>query len=198
MRRFQSPLLIALVSAAICAPASAAVYKHIADDGSVFYSDKPMKQGDKEHKSEEKMMQIELKKPKKKAVQSKNRGYLNSGKDDELESKQIKPQPKSYQSININSPANDSSVRANDGNITLQVSLQPALQTDFQHHLEVIMDGTKTQQSTGGSVTFENVDRGTHQFSAQVKDSSGATLLSSSAITVHVQRQTVARSRKAR
>jgi len=189
--------LILLVFSLSAGIATSAVYKHIADDGSVFYSDKPLKQGDKTYKSEEVM---KFKAPKSESDnqnKTKTRSrYLGSTGEDEVQ-RVKKQQALRYESISIASPTDDSAIRSNDGNVTVQVSLVPALQTDFKHSLVIIMDGSEAKQSSGGSATFQNVERGTHQFSARVEDEKGNTLLQSSPISLHVQRVSVLGAKKA-
>jgi len=185
------PSLISLIFLAYASGAAAAVYKHIADDGSVFYSDKPLKNEDKKYESE-KLMEFKAPKPDAKSATpatqqpTTNRPHLG-GTSDEVPHPATK-QAQRYESIEFSSLQDGASVRSNDGNITLQVSLKPALQTSFNHQLVIVMDGSQTQQSGTSSATFENVDRGAHQFSAQVRDEKGNTLLETGPITLYVQR----------
>lgn len=180
--------------------ASAAVYKHIADDGSVFYSDKPLKKGDKAYKGEE-IMKFKADKPKPPAANAKSakphQRYLGSSSSDSLAKAKKKAQAKPYESLSIVSPTDGSSVRSNAGSVTVQASLTPPLQTQFNHHLVFEMDGGQSQQSSGSSATFQNVDRGTHQFSARVQDETGKTLLQSGPISLTVHRFSVIRAKKA-
>jgi len=184
-------LFLLLLTLSTASTASAEVYKHIADDGTVFYSDKPLKKGDKTYKSQEVM---KFKAPKKSNSQgAKNSApartpYLgtNSGDKSPLVTSS-KPQAQRYESISM-SPEDGSAIRSNSGDITLSVNLKPALQTAFKHHLVFVMDGSTKKQSGGSSATFENVDRGTHQFSALVEDENGKTLLQSDPISLHIQR----------
>ena len=190
------PRLILLILASYSCITSAAVYKHIADDGSVFYSDKPLKKGDKAYESQDvmKFKAPPSNKPATPVTPPKPSQFLGDG-DEQFRSKKAQAVP--YESISISSPQDDSAVRSNDGNVTLQVSLKPALQTEFKHRLVVVMDSNKTQQSAGASATFQNVDRGTHQFRALVEDEKGHTLVESGPISLHIQRFSVIRANKA-
>lgn len=191
-------LLLLMLISAFSSVAEAEVYKHIADDGTVFYSDKPLKKGDKAYKSQEVM---KFKAPKKENSDSNNAKapartpYLGNVSRDASPAVAAKPQAQRYESIAMASPKDDSSIRSNNGSITLSADLKPALQTKFKHRLVFVMDGSKTMPSSGASATFQNVDRGTHQFSAEVQDENGKTLLQSSPISVTVHRFSVHRAK---
>jgi len=179
----------------------AAVYKHIADDGSVFYSDKPLKGEDTKYESD-KIMEFKATTPKPSTPPDSanqepagNRTRHLGGTSDEVPG--VAPKADTYQSISFSALEDGSSIRTNDGNVTVQVSLTPALQTAFKHKLVFVMDGSQSQQSTGASATFQNVDRGAHQFSAQVHDENGNTLLQTGPITLYIQRFSAIRANKA-
>ena len=169
--------------------ASAAIYKHTAEDGTVFYSDKPMTADGKTHEAEPLM---NFKPPPPVTPKSYDNTFNSSDADGdsgglaEDENKKI-----SYQQIAITSPGDGDVVRANSGDVTIQVQLTPNLATDSNHLLVVTMDGTTKQESSSTSITFNNVDRGSHTFTAQVLDADGQSLLSSGAVEVHVQRHAV-------
>ena len=97
-----------------------------------------------------------------------------------------------YRSLTITSPANDTAVRANDGNITLTVTIDPPLRQGSLLRAQV--DGTLNQQAIPGSgqpnatLTLPNLDRGSHEVSAVIMDTKGQVLLSSEPVTLHVQR----------
>lgn len=68
-----------------------------------------------------------------------------------------------YQTLAIVSPINGAAIRDNAGNIELRFSVQPRVQQG--HTIQLMMDG-QVHSSVGstGSVSLQNVDRGTHQF----------------------------------
>ncbi|MEH6565825.1 MAG: DUF4124 domain-containing protein [Halopseudomonas sp.] len=98
----------------------------------------------------------------------------------------------SYRSLSITSPANDTAVRANDGNITLTVTIDPPLR--MGNLLRAQVDGNLNEQAIPGSgqpsatLTLPNLDRGTHEISAVIMDTRGQVILASEPLTVHVQR----------
>ncbi|MEH6493543.1 DUF4124 domain-containing protein [Halopseudomonas sp.] len=102
------------------------------------------------------------------------------------------PKSAGYRSLSITSPADDTAVRANDGNLSLTVSIDPPLRAGSLLRAQV--DGNLNPQAIPGSgqptatLTLPNLDRGSHEVSAVIMDTKGQVLLSSEPITVHVQR----------
>lgn len=97
-----------------------------------------------------------------------------------------------YRTLQITSPTDDTAVRANDGNITLTVKIDPPLRSG--NMLRATVDGTLSKQGVPGdnqptaSMTLVNLDRGTHSISAVITDSKGSILNTSTPVSVHVQR----------
>ena len=83
-------------------------------------------------------------------------------------------------------------MRANDGNVTLTVTIDPPLRQGSLLRAQV--DGNLNEQAIPGSgqpqatLTLPNLDRGTHEVSAVIMDTKGKVLLSSEPVTLHVQR----------
>lgn len=94
-----------------------------------------------------------------------------------------------YILLQITAPANDATLRNNSGNISITLSLTPALNIKQGHYLSIMLDGNvvKDKLITPGA-SLNNIDRGTHILSASVKNRKGATLLSSSPVTVYLHR----------
>ena len=91
-----------------------------------------------------------------------------------------------YNSIDINQPEDGATIRNNSGNVTITLALKPALQTSHTVHLMV--DGDEI--ASGAFTTFQlnNVDRGTHEVSAEVKDADGETLIKTDSISFSLLR----------
>lgn len=72
-----------------------------------------------------------------------------------------------YQTLAITSPENGTAIRDNAGNIELHYLVEPGIRQG--HTIQLIMDG-QVHSSVGstGSVSMQNVDRGTHQFHLNV------------------------------
>jgi hypothetical protein len=94
-----------------------------------------------------------------------------------------------YRSVTISQPADDEAVRDNAGNLSIQVSSDPALQAN--HRFVVLIDGAKQAEGRGGSLQVENVDRGTHSLQVNVVDGGGRVLASSPVVKFHMLRISV-------
>jgi|AMFO01.1.fsa_nt_gi hypothetical protein len=163
-------VLFALASAS-AAPAVAEVYKRTNPDGSVEFTDVPSKQ-------EEEPVPL---------------NPTNTFEAPSAPLQQSTPKPKAsqekYSAISITSPANEATIRDNTGAITVNVSLTPALQSG--HKLVLLVDGSQKGESTSGSFELTNLDRGSHSLAAQVLDDAGKTVISSTAVTIFLHRQSV-------
>lgn len=93
-----------------------------------------------------------------------------------------------YTSLAITTPVNDASIWNNTGNITVNISLTPALQED--HQIQLQLDGSTTLIKSS-SHTFLNIDRGTHSLKASVINQHGTILISSPLITFHIKRHSI-------
>lgn len=91
-----------------------------------------------------------------------------------------------YATLTIVDPDNDAAVRANNGQITVTVSLLPPL--SGEHQLRLLMDGKPVGQTSGTIFSIENIDRGTHSLLLEVVDAAGESLQQSSVTTFHMQR----------
>ncbi len=172
-------LIFALCSALIfCQSVSAEIYTWTDADGNTVYSDKPSPNAQR----------IEVSTPNSMEPPRPTPSYnQNSSQADTSSSTQGR-----YRRVEITSPANDSAVRANDGNITLSVAIDPPLRSGAL--LRARVDGTLGAQALPGAgqtqanLTLPNLDRGSHQIEAVITDTRGKEIGASSPITVHVQR----------
>ena len=146
------------------------VYRSVDEDGNIVYSDKSSPDAEK----------VEIQE-----VQT-----IDPGAVPEFESSTNKQDPSAgdYQGITISSPANDQTISANDGNVNVSVSVQPALKEGDT--IELYLNGGLAGSSKGG-FNLENLDRGSHTISAVLKDKDGKEILHSEPITFHVQRHSV-------
>ncbi len=173
------PILLLLLGIFICTNATAEVYKRTNPDGSVTFSDVPAKI-DAEP--------ITLPPSSTYSAPPQPRAA-------------VKTQPKKaemdYVSVSITSPANDTTIRDSAGNITITISVDPALKSG--HSTVLIMDGKNVGEGQGGSIQLTNIDRGSHTFTAQVVDNRKIKILESDPVTVHLQRtSTINRNTKKR
>ncbi|MCP5208687.1 MAG: DUF4124 domain-containing protein [Hahellaceae bacterium] len=86
--------------------------------------------------------------------------------------------------VTINSPANDSAFHSVEGNLHANVSVKPALANG--QILKLKVNGKEVSSGNATSIQIENLERGTHTFSAEITDKSGAVVASDlSTFTIH-------------
>lgn len=95
---------------------------------------------------------------------------------------------KRYTKLAITHPENDQAVRANGGSVSVTCSLTPTLQSNAGHQVRFLLDGQPFAISSSCSTTLEEVDRGTHQVSAEVINQEGRVLLRSNTTKFNLQR----------
>ena len=97
--------------------------------------------------------------------------------------------PASYKYFNILSPTEDQGVRANNGHVIVNLSLQPALKPG--HAIKLKMDGEDGKLIKSGeslTIDFFNVSRGLHTIQAFVLDGNGNMLMHAGPVSFHVLR----------
>jgi len=154
----------------------AQVYKHVDEKGNITYSDVPQKKGDKP---------ISLPEP------TTYKPDAPKSSIDNDKNKSAIPKTIQYELVAITSPANDATVRSNSGDISVQISSNPALQGDSVY--VVFLDGSEIQRSSAASLTLTNVDRGSHTVSVEIQDSNDQVLVASEPVTFHLFRHSVVR-----
>jgi len=98
------------------------------------------------------------------------------------------PKPETgYKTFEITSPEEGTAVRSNNGDITISLTLDPALrETDTVY---LYMDGAKIAEGDYISFFLQNVNRGTHLVHAEIRDrSSGTTLKKTRPVSFTIQR----------
>ncbi len=93
-----------------------------------------------------------------------------------------------YSELVITSPANNATVRDNQGNLTINFRSSPALQTRKGHKFVVAVNGKEIYSGTSTITALNNMDRGTHTITAKIIDSSGKAMITSSAVKATLQR----------
>lgn len=162
-------ILVAVVCCVAWAGANAEVYKRTNPDGSVEFTDVPDNQETKP---------VEL---------SPMSTYPAPPAPQPTRSRATsREEAKQYDTITITSPANDDTIRDNQGNLTITVDLSPGLKSG--HNLVILLDGSKQAEGKSTTVSLSNIDRGSHQIQAQVVDAEGKSLAQSESITVHLKR----------
>lgn len=169
------------LSTLFIASAQADVYKKVLPDGSVVFTDDPKEGGQKIELAPLPTIGFPKKVEPKAAAPAP--GDKREKKDEAGSSATF------YKSFAVSEPTADSAVRANDGSVSVTLSLQPPLDTKKAHRIVFILDGKAvTQPATGLTTTLEGLDRGSHTVSAEVRDSQGAVLKSADPVIFHVLR----------
>jgi hypothetical protein len=177
--RYTLPLLLALISAT----AVAQVYQRTGPDGQIEFSDQPGPDAEPVDVGPVQTISVTPALP---------TGSANRRADPAADTR---PGAPVYSSLQIVSPSADEGVRANDGNVTVQVALQPSLQGG--HRVAVTLDGEagRREQSTQGmQAGFTGLARGRYTASARVLDNRGNTLISAEPVGFNVLRAFVRRS----
>lgn len=170
--------LLIVIMFSLCAASGAQdIYRTVDQNGNVIFSDVPTKGAEK--------------------IQLKETTTIKSL--DSVPSTVVTPAPPkeaafSYKSISITTPANDEAIRDNTGDVSIKVEVEPTLRPG--HQVVVYLDGKETTQGTGIAFSLENIDRGTHQLRASIKDPDGHILISSKSTTFHLLRQSVIKRKK--
>ena len=156
------------------ANAAAQVYKRIGPDGRVYFSDQP----------EPGATEIE--------VRPVPTVKLPPVPERPPAARQQEAVSAVYTALTIVSPTDDQAIRANDGNVTVSLSLQPRLKPG--HTVVLNVDGEDGEQvKSGGSldIALSNLSRGRHTIEAAVVDAKGKMLIQSGAVSFNVLRVAV-------
>ncbi|MCG3143278.1 MAG: hypothetical protein HONDAALG_00619 [Gammaproteobacteria bacterium] len=96
-----------------------------------------------------------------------------------------------YEQFAVTEPPDNGIIRDNSGagEVSVTVSLTPALREDLGHTVRVTLAG-QTQGGAATQFSFTGIDRGTHTISAAVIDGAGSTLQTTTA-TFTLQRTSI-------
>lgn len=96
-----------------------------------------------------------------------------------------------YKTLAIVEPKADEPIRANDGNITVALRIEPELGVKLGHKIRVYVDGHRLDPVfTSAQFVLENMDRGTHTLRAEIVEGE-TSLIRSEAVTFHVLRVSI-------
>ncbi|MGE3775396.1 MAG: DUF4124 domain-containing protein [Gammaproteobacteria bacterium] len=96
-----------------------------------------------------------------------------------------------YREIAIVDPADDDTLRDNGGNLIVSVSLKPALQKQFGHRLQLLLDGAVYATGAVSNFAITELDRGTHTVQAVVLGIDDAPLATSAPVSFHLHRTSI-------
>ena len=152
-------------------PVSAEVYRNGDAYGNVTYSDEPSEGA--EAVEVKPVTTITLPKPE--AVQ-----------ETEKLREEVQREGAAYESLSFAYPDNNQAFYSGSGDVQFEVRSTPGLQPG--HKYEVTLDGQPVGQSTSGSITVNNVFRGTHEARVHIVDENGVQVKTGSPITFTVHR----------
>ena len=152
-------------------PVSAEVYRNVDAYGNVTYSDEPSEGA--EAVEVKPVTTITLPKPE--AVQ-----------ETEKLREEVQREGAAYESLSFAYPDNNQAFYSGSGDVQFEVRSTPGLQPG--HKYEVTLDGQPVGQSPSGSITVNNVFRGTHEARVHIVDENGVQVKTGSPITFTVHR----------
>lgn len=170
-------LTLLLLLVATCGAAEAEVYRWKDADGNVIFSDKP----------HDGAQIIEL------GPTTVIPGEPVVKDDAQDASAQVQaPQPSAYQYIAVVAPGDDETLR-NQQAVAVDVVIEPPLQTELGHRVQLYMDGAAYgEPSDSPHFVLPETERGSHQLAAAVVDASDTELIRSTATVFHLHRTSVA------
>jgi hypothetical protein len=155
----------------VCATVSAQVYKRIGPDGKVYFSDQPGPDAEQVEVSPAQAISL--------PPVPEQTGAAQQQRDVVV----------SYSVFTIVSPTSDQGVRANDGNVTVSLSLRPELMPGHTVMLDVDgEDGEQIKTGDGLTIDLSNLSRGLHTVEARVVDAQGKALIQAGPVSFNVLR----------
>ncbi|MCP3671109.1 MAG: DUF4124 domain-containing protein [Gammaproteobacteria bacterium] len=168
-------ILFLIVLMLLCFSSVAGIYKYVDANGKVHYS------GKKQNGSEE----VNLPPTSTYSAPAFTREAVN---EEENEDKPEKKQD--YTAISIVQPKINEALRSNNGNVQVMIDLKPGLATGDT--ITIYIDGKELiKNSVQTSITFNNLDRGSHTLKATVFNKDGIAVISSKSIIFHLLRASI-------
>jgi len=172
-------VLLMILLVFVCAAANAQIFKRTGPDGQVYFSDQPGPDAERVDVSPAQAVSLP---PLPEATETAEQaGSDSTNPQDEVTA--------AYNEFSITSPTSDQGVRANNGNVTIQLSLQPALRSG--HIIVLNVDGEDGESSSTSSslvIGLENMSRGLHTVWATVVDAEGNALIQTEPVSFYVLR----------
>jgi hypothetical protein len=166
--------VLAMLTLLLVLPVQAQVYRIVGPDGSVTFTDQPVQGAEK----------VDLP-PVSTYPAPRLATPAVSGQD-------AQPAAAGYSRFVVVSPAPETTIRDNQGDVSMLVQVEPSLQADQGHRIQFMVNGVdQGEPSSSTGVTFQNLDRGSHNLSARLIDAEGRTLMTTPEVTVFVQRASV-------
>jgi hypothetical protein len=150
------------------------VYKWVTEDGSVIYSDTYVEGAER--------ISVSDSKPDSSAAETDEDQAETTGEPAEG--------AVSYKSLEIVQPANDATVRSNEGSLAVGLALSPGLAEG--HAVKIVIDGTELEgEMKSTQFSIGNLNRGTHSLVTKVVDADGNVLITSNSVTFHLRQASI-------
>jgi hypothetical protein len=108
------------------------------------------------------------------------------------------PAAAAYLNLGFVSPLDDQSIHDNSGDLPVSLLVEPSLDVERGHRLQLYLDGAPWGEPTEQtSFMVPNVDRGTHFVEVRVLDTQGRVVDESAVVTFHMHRQSALNRRRA-
>lgn len=100
-----------------------------------------------------------------------------------------KQQTPEYTKLVIVSPQNDSTIRSNQGNVTINTEIEPEIKD--KDILVLYLDGKQVKTGKKPQLLLNDINRGTHTVDVAIKNEDGVELKRSSKVTFHVRQTSI-------
>ena len=176
MNRQNCTILLGFVTLLLSLPVAAAVYMEKDAEGNTVFTDRPSSENAK---------------PIKLTPSSTYKAPTLPSAAPSGQSTDQNSDAQGYEFVAITHPADDSPIRANNGELEINIDLTPALKPN--HHFVLLMDGVPATEGQSTTLRLQNVDRGTHAIQVQIVDDNGNIIISSESVTFHMLRVAIPR-----
>jgi len=168
--------VIAIFLLAACATAGAEVFRQVGPDGEVSFSDTPAPGAERVNVDPAQSVTLP-------PVPKRAAGIGQSNGKSEADKKQVPAR------FAILEPTNGESIRANNGKVTVSLSLQPALMPGYTIDL-VVSGGGRENVYSGATLNFNlsDLSRGEHTLLARLKNGRGDQVVEAGPVTFYVLR----------
>lgn len=168
--------LLILLALAASASADQTVWKWVDEKGVTHYSDRPVPGATR----------IELRSG------SRTDSSAATAAPATQQPAQQQEQASAYRNVEIWSPSNDEVIINTGGRVTVNVRVEPPLQSS--HSLNLYLDGTLVQglPTSATSHELQDVPRGTHSIVATIEDANGRRLAQSAPVVFTVRQESIA------
>ena len=163
----------------VCATANAQVFRRVGPDGQVYFSDRPGPDAET----------IEVTPAQTVTLPVMPEATPATEQEGDAAAEQAAEISATYSLFTITSPLRDQAIRANDGNVTVQLMLQPGLRTG--HSIALLVDGEdgrNTSLAGNMSIELSNLSRGLHTIEAVVVDAEGNELIRTETVSFNILR----------